>query len=69
MDEMVARTRLTANRDGVGNKPWIDDTQHLAATSFYEKVDEWYPTWGPGNDRGMTIKSVKMWQEKGHNGC
>ena len=56
-------------RDGVGNKPWVDDTQYLASTSFYEKVDEWYPTWGEGNERGMTIKSVKMWQEKGENGC
>lgn len=25
--------------------------------------DQWLPTWGEGNDRGMTVKSVKMWQE------
>jgi hypothetical protein len=23
----------------------------------------WEPTWGPGNERGMTVKNVKMWQE------
>jgi hypothetical protein len=25
--------------------------------------DKWLSTWGEGNDRGMTVKSVKMWQE------
>jgi hypothetical protein len=24
--------------------------------------DEWLPTWGEGVERGMTVKSVKMWQ-------
>jgi beta-glucanase (GH16 family) len=24
--------------------------------------DQWLPTWGEGADRGMTVKSVKMWQ-------
>jgi hypothetical protein len=28
--------------------------------------DEWLPTWGEGNDRGMTVRSVKMWQ---HGKC
>jgi hypothetical protein len=25
--------------------------------------NEWEPTWGAGNERGLTVKSVKMWQE------
>jgi hypothetical protein len=28
--------------------------------------DTWLPTWGEGNDRGMTVKSVKMWE---HGNC
>ena len=24
--------------------------------------DDWLPTWGEGTERGMTVKSVKMWQ-------
>jgi hypothetical protein len=28
--------------------------------------DAWLPTWGQGNERGMTVKSVKMWS---HGNC
>jgi beta-glucanase (GH16 family) len=28
--------------------------------------DTWLPTWGEGNERGMTVKSVKMWE---HGKC
>lgn len=30
--------------------------------TFATAKDEWLPTWGEGNERGMTVKSVKMWQ-------
>lgn len=49
--------------DSVADKPWIDASTYMAPGSFYEAVDTWLPTWGAGNDRGMTVKSVKMWQE------
>lgn len=49
--------------DGVAEKPWVDASTYMAPGSFYEQVNKWYPTWGEGNDRGMTVKSVKMWQE------
>ncbi|KAF2820257.1 concanavalin A-like lectin/glucanase [Ophiobolus disseminans] len=47
--------------DGEGNKSWVDHSD-VAAKNFYEAKDQWLPTWGVGNDRGMTVKSVKMWQ-------
>ncbi|KAF3934530.1 Beta-glucanase [Dactylella cylindrospora] len=43
-------------------KPWIDGTGR-EMRDFWDAVDEWYPTWGPVEDRGMTIKRVKMWQQ------
>lgn len=54
--------------NNVGGKPWID-ADGGAMRQFWQASDEWLPTWGQGNDRGMTIKSVKMWQEKGYRGC
>lgn len=56
-------TELTRNSDGVGGKPWVDASTYLAPGAFYQHVDDWLPTWGEGNDRGMTVKTVKMWQE------
>jgi hypothetical protein len=35
-------------------------------TNYFTAKDDWLPTWGEGNDRGMTVKSVKMWQ---HGKC
>lgn len=52
----------------MGNKPWVDGTD-TAMQDFWNAVDQWYPTWGKGNDRGMTVKNIKMWQQKGYNGC
>lgn len=49
--------------DGVGGKPWVDASTYLAPGNFYQQVDRWLPTWGEGNARGLTVKSVKMWQE------
>ncbi|KAF2670927.1 putative gram-negative bacteria binding protein [Microthyrium microscopicum] len=48
--------------DGVNNKPWVDGSDSAVA-DFYAAQDKWYPTWGKNNDRGMTVKNVKMWQE------
>lgn len=30
---------------------------------FWKANDTWLPTWGPVKDRGMVVKSVRMWQE------
>ncbi|KAH7033407.1 glycosyl hydrolase [Microdochium trichocladiopsis] len=54
--------------NNVGGKPWIDADDN-AMRQFWQASDQWLPTWGEGNDRGMTVKSVRMWQEKGYNGC
>ncbi|KAH9893700.1 concanavalin A-like lectin/glucanase domain-containing protein [Xylariomycetidae sp. FL2044] len=48
--------------DGMGNKPWTDGST-TAMKEFYAASDSWLPTWGAPESRGMTVKSVKMWQE------
>jgi hypothetical protein len=48
--------------DKQDNKPWLDGGAS-SQWDFYRDVDTWLPTWGEGNDRGMTVKSVKMWQQ------
>ncbi|KAF2475917.1 concanavalin A-like lectin/glucanase [Lindgomyces ingoldianus] len=48
--------------DGKFNKPWVDNGV-TAVADFAKAQDKWLPTWGEGNARGMTVKSVKMWQE------
>lgn len=48
-------------KDKVGGKPWIDDAKN-AQWTFWNAASEWLPTWAQGADRGMTVKSVKMWQ-------
>lgn len=53
-------------RDGKSGKPWLDSSP-TAKRDFWLAKDQWYPTW---QDRGwMEVKSVKMWQQAGHNGC
>ncbi|KAJ9603933.1 hypothetical protein H2200_011455 [Cladophialophora chaetospira] len=49
-------------QDGVGHKPWVDG-KDSAASDFYGARSEWEPSWPEGNDRGLTVKSVKMWQQ------
>lgn len=34
-----------------------------SALSSLIGMDQWYPTWANGSSRGMTVKSVKMWQQ------
>lgn len=48
-------------QDGYGGKPWIDSSGS-AMLQFWKARDSWEPTWGAGDARGMTVKSVKMWQ-------
>lgn len=54
--------KLTTNRDGKGNKPWIDGATS-SMRDFWNANETWLPTWAKGEDRGMTVKSVKMWQQ------
>lgn len=48
--------------DNQGGKPWLDFATN-AQWTFYSQADKWLPTWGEGDSRGMTVKSVKMWQQ------
>jgi hypothetical protein len=49
-------------KDGVGNKPW-GDASLIGPKQFLESKDTWYPTWGKGEERGLTVKNVKMWSQ------
>ena len=52
--------------DGKSGKPWVDASP-TAPSQFWKAQDQWLPTW---KDNGqMTVKSVKMWQQQGYNGC
>lgn len=48
--------------DHVGDKPWIDGAKN-AQWLFWDAANEWLPTWGKAADRGMTVRSVRMWQQ------
>lgn len=53
--------------DGSKAKPWVDASK-TASHDFWNARDQWYPTWE--SDKGqMRVKSVKMWQQQGYNGC
>jgi hypothetical protein len=54
------KLRITSNSKG--NKPWIDGSS-TAMRDFWKANSTWLPTWGANENRGMTVKSVKMWQE------
>lgn len=51
--------------DGIAGKPWVDASP-TAKRDFWNAKDQWYPTWTAPE---MQVKSVKMWQQKGYNGC
>lgn len=55
-------------KDGMAGKPW-DDQSQLAKRQFWEARDQWYPTWQNSNGPAMKVKSIKMWQLQGYNGC
>ncbi|KAH8659712.1 concanavalin A-like lectin/glucanase domain-containing protein [Ilyonectria robusta] len=48
--------------DAVGGKPWADNSE-TPMRDFWKSNSTWLPSWGPKEERGMVIKSVKMWQE------
>lgn len=48
--------------DGVGNKPWGNQSP-TAPKEFWDAQKSWYPTWANGTERGLTVKSVKMWKQ------
>ncbi|CAD0025684.1 unnamed protein product [Aureobasidium pullulans] len=52
--------------DGASGKPWTDGSG-LARKEFWDARDQWYPTWEKNGQ--MIVKSVKMYQQKGYNGC
>ncbi|KXS99664.1 hypothetical protein AC578_9884 [Pseudocercospora eumusae] len=52
--------------DGVAGKPWVDASD-TAKHDFWNARNQWYPTWEKQGQ--MNIKSVKMWQQQGYNGC
>lgn len=53
-------------QDGKSGKPWLDGSR-TAKKDFWSAKDQWYPTWQDGGF--MQVKSVKMWQQSGYNGC
>jgi beta-glucanase (GH16 family) len=52
--------------DSIAGKPWVDGGP-TAKLDFWKARDAWYPTWETGGE--MVVKSVKMWQQRGYNGC
>ncbi|CAI7608215.1 unnamed protein product [Penicillium manginii] len=47
--------------DQLGGKPWVDASKS-AMKEFYLAQESWLPSWGTPEDRGMIVKSVKMWE-------
>lgn len=52
--------------DGTPGKPWVN-TSPRAQLDFWNARSQWFPTWEQNGK--MTIKSVKMMQQQGYNGC
>ena len=52
--------------DGIESKPWVDASP-TAKRDFWNAKDQWYPTWQESGQ--MEVKSVKIWQQQGYNGC
>lgn len=52
--------------DGKSGKPWLDGSK-TAKKDFWSAKNQWYPTWEKNGQ--MEIKSVKMMQQSGYNGC
>lgn len=52
--------------DGKAAKPWVDASS-TARRDFWNAQKQWYPTWQKEGE--LQVKSVKMWQQKGYNGC
>lgn len=54
--------------DGSSGKPWVDASP-TAKHDFWNARNQWYPTWTKDDGADMVVRSVKMWQQKGYNGC
>ncbi|KAI1618662.1 concanavalin A-like lectin/glucanase domain-containing protein [Exophiala viscosa] len=54
--------------DGEDGKPWVDASP-TAKRDFWTAKNSWYPTWQNKNGNALQVKSVKMWQQQGYNGC
>ncbi|KAK5175721.1 uncharacterized protein LTR77_000860 [Saxophila tyrrhenica] len=54
-------------QDAEAGKPWVDASPS-AKRDFWLAREQWLPTWKEGGGR-MEVRSVKMWQQKGWNGC
>ena len=52
--------------DGKSAKPWVDSSPS-AKKDFWNARKQWQPTWE--KEGQMIVKSVKIWQQKGFNGC
>ena len=52
-------------KDGVGQKPW-GDASLSGPKEFWDAKGLWQTTWGEGDTRGLTVKSVKL---AGANNC
>ncbi|RSM00831.1 hypothetical protein CEP52_008900 [Fusarium oligoseptatum] len=48
--------------DKLGEKPWSDESS-APMRDFWDAKNTWLPSWGEEKDRGMIVRSVKMWQE------
>lgn len=48
--------------DKLGGKPWSDGSS-APMRDFWDAKDTWLPSWGEAKNRGMIVRSVKMWQE------
>lgn len=60
-------------KDGEDDKPWVDGSPNSRVT-FWNDRDKWSKTWeeDPKSKTAngeMRVKSVKMWQQKGYEGC
>lgn len=53
-------------QDGKAGKPWADSGAS-AKLDFWSARNSWHPTWNTSGE--LVVKSVKMWQQQGHNGC
>lgn len=53
--------------DGLGGKPWVDSSDQ-SPLQFWNGREQWLPTWEKGGAT-MKVRSVKMYQQEGYNGC
>jgi hypothetical protein len=58
--------------DGKDGKPWVNGAPNSRVT-FWNDREQWGKTWteaaGTKAAGEMRVKSVKMWQQKGFEGC